>query len=334
MRHRISVEGSQCERTKDKRRRGTDPRQRTLSTTPTGTTANSNPSPRPSWNGPGPTRAGLCSTLAAGRGATTLATAATAERAVGVDLSRPLVELARRRAQAAKIANTEFVIADAQTHDFATGTFDVLISRFGLMFFDDPVRAFTNIRRSLNDDARAAFVSWQGLHANEWLMVIANAVSRHAELPEFGGQARGPGMFALSEPDEVTTLLGAAGFDQVECDSYTPTIVLGGGGGLDDSVDFLLAGGMPRGLLGLVDPSAADDVLRNRAHRARRSLRRRGRDSSRHLGVGGHRPGVARGLREAQGTTTLIGEPMARHCALRSKPLCLSRCMSECSRAR
>jgi SAM-dependent methyltransferase len=197
-----------------------------------------------------------------GSGATTLAAAATAERAVGVDLSQPLVELARRRARAARITNAEFVIADAQIHDFAAGTFDVLISRFGLMFFDDPVRAFTNIRRSLKDDARAAFVSWQGLHANEWLMVIANAVSRRAELPEFGGQARGPGMFALSEPDEITTLLGAAGFDHVECDSYTPTIVLGGGGGLDDSVDFLLSGGMPRGLLGLVDPSARDDVLR------------------------------------------------------------------------
>jgi ubiquinone/menaquinone biosynthesis C-methylase UbiE len=197
-----------------------------------------------------------------GSGATTLAAAATAERAVGVDLSEPLVELARRRARDARIANAEFVTADAQTHDFAAGAFDVLISRFGLMFFDDPVRAFTNIRRSLDDDARAAFVSWQGLHANEWLMVIADAVSRHAELPEFGGQARGPGMFALSEPDEIATLLGAAGFDQVECDSYTPTIVVGGGGGLDDSVDFLLAGGMPRGLLGFVDPSARDDVLR------------------------------------------------------------------------
>src|SRR6266508_5704419 len=124
-----------------------------------------------------------------GSGATTLAAAASAERVVGVDLSQPLVELARRRARAAKIANAEFVIADAQTHDFAAGTFDVLISRFGLMFFDDPVLAFTNIRRSLNDDARAAFVSWQGFHANEWLMVIANAVNRYAELPEFGGQA-------------------------------------------------------------------------------------------------------------------------------------------------
>ena len=196
-----------------------------------------------------------------GAGATTLAAAASAERAVGVDLSQPLVELARRRAQAATIANAEFVIADAQTHDFAAGTFDLLISQFGLMFFDEPVRAFTNIRRSLKDGGRAAFVAWQGLHANEWLMLIGDAVSRHGDLPEFGGQARGPGMFALCEPDEITTLLRAAGFDRVECDSYTPTIVLGGGGGLDDSIAFLLGMGMPRGLIGLVDPSARDDVL-------------------------------------------------------------------------
>ena len=197
-----------------------------------------------------------------GSGATTLAAAASAERVVGVDLSQPLVELARRRAQAATITNAEFVIADAQTYDFAAGAFDRLISQFGLMFFDDPVRAFTNIRRALRAGGRGAFVSWQDLHANEWLTLIADAVSRHAELPEFGGQARGPGMFALSEPDDITALLGAAGFDRVTCDSYTPTIVVGGGGSLDDSIDFLLDNPMPRGLLGLVDPSARDDVLR------------------------------------------------------------------------
>lgn len=197
-----------------------------------------------------------------GAGTTTLAAAARAERVVGVDLSQPLVELARRRAQAARITNAEFVVADAQTHDFVAGTFDLLISQFGLMFFDDPVQAFTNIRRALSAGGRAAFVCWQGLHANEWLMLIGDAVSRHVELPEFGGLTRGPGMFALSQPDEITTLLGAAGFDHVECDSYTPTIVLGGGANLDDSVEFLLGGGMPRGLLGLVDPSDRDDVLR------------------------------------------------------------------------
>lgn len=197
-----------------------------------------------------------------GSGTTTLAAAASAERVVGVDLSQPLVELARRRAKAAGINNAEFFIADAQTHDFVAGTFDLLISQFGLMFFDDPVQAFTNIRRALSAGGRAAFVCWQGLHANEWLMLIGDAVSRHVELPEFGGLTRGPGMFALSQPDEITTLLGAAGFDHVECDSYTPTIVLGGGANLDDSIEFLLGGGMPRGLLGFVDPSDRDDVLR------------------------------------------------------------------------
>src|SRR6059036_3670002 len=73
-----------------------------------------------------------------GSGTTTLAAAASAERVVGVDLSQPLVELARRRARVARITNAEFVIADAQTHDFVAGTFDLLISQFGLMFFDDP----------------------------------------------------------------------------------------------------------------------------------------------------------------------------------------------------
>jgi len=197
-----------------------------------------------------------------GSGATTLAAATRAGRVTGVDFSEPLVELARRRAQDARIGNVEFVIADAQTHQFVAGTFDLLISQFGLMFFDDPVRAFTNIRHALTTDGRAAFVCWQGLHANEWLMLIADAVRRHAELPEFGGLIRGPGMFALCRPDEITMLLGAAGFDQVECDSYTPTILLGGGGNLDDSVNFLLGGGMPRGLLGFVDPSDRNDVLR------------------------------------------------------------------------
>ena len=197
-----------------------------------------------------------------GSGTTTLAAATSAERVVGVDLSQPLLELARRRAQAARITNAEFFIADAQTHDFVAGTFDLLISQFGLMFFDDPVQAFTNIRGALSAGGHAAFVCWQGLHANEWLTLIGDAVSRHVELPEFGGLTRGPGMFALCQPDEITTLLGAAGFDHVECDSYTPTIVLGGGANLDDSVEFLLGGGMPRGLLGFVDPSDRDDVLR------------------------------------------------------------------------
>ena len=210
----------------------------------------------------GPEAHGVVLDVGCGSGASTLVAATQAERVVGVDFSKPLIELARRRAEAARIGNAEFLIADAQTHRFAAGTFDLVISQFGLMFFDDPVRAFTNIRRALRAGGRAAFVSWQGLHANEWLMVIASEVGRHVELPEFGGLSRGPGMFALAQPDEITTLLGAAGYEQVECHSYTPSIVLGGGGSLDDSVDFLFDNPMPRGLLGFVDRDSRDDVLR------------------------------------------------------------------------
>jgi SAM-dependent methyltransferase len=197
-----------------------------------------------------------------GSGATTLTAATKAERAAGIDLSRPLVELAMRRAQAAAIVNADFMIADAQTHNFAAGTFDLLISQFGMMFFDDPMRAFTNIRRALRPGGRAVFVSWQGLPANEWLALIGNAAGRHVELPEFGGQVRGPGMFSLCDVDETATLLRVAGFEQVECESCTPTILIGGGGSLAESIDFLLGTGMARGLLGLVDPSARADVIR------------------------------------------------------------------------
>ena len=97
-----------------------------------------------------------------GSGATTLTAAAKSESATGIDLSRPLVELALRRAQAAAVGNADFIIADAQTHDFAAGAFDLVISQFGLMFFDDPVRAFTNMKRALRPGGRVVFVSWQG----------------------------------------------------------------------------------------------------------------------------------------------------------------------------
>jgi SAM-dependent methyltransferase len=197
-----------------------------------------------------------------GSGATTLTAAGKAKRAVGLDLSRPLLELAVRRAEAAAVGNADFIVADAQTHDFAAATFDLLISQFGLMFFDDPVRAFTNLRRTLRPGGRVVFVCWQGLRANEWLTLIGDAASRHVELPEFGGQGRGPGMFSLCDVGEIATLLTAAGFDQVECESHTPTILIGGGGSLDESIDFLLDMGMARGLLGLVDQSARADVIR------------------------------------------------------------------------
>jgi ubiquinone/menaquinone biosynthesis C-methylase UbiE len=199
--------------------------------------------------------------IGCGCGATTLRAAALVQRAVGADLSEPLLEIARHRARASGVANAQFVIADAQTHPFEAGAFDAIISQFGVMFFDAPIAAFVNLRRALAPGGRAAFVCWQGLQANEWLMVLGRVVSQYVVLPQFGGQSGGPGMFSLCDPSEITTLLQSAGFEQVECDPLTPTILVGGGGTLDESIDFLLGMGMARGLIGLAGPDAHDAVI-------------------------------------------------------------------------
>lgn len=196
-----------------------------------------------------------------GCGALTLAAARIVDSVVGVDISVPLTEVASERARTARIDNVEFLVADAQTYAFVPGRFDLVVSQFGLMFFDDPVGAFSNLRRSLAPGGRLAFVSWQGLPANEWLTAIANEVADFAEIPEFGGLSKGPGMFALMDQDETTALLELAGFTEVAFEWLAPTILIGGGGTVDQSVEFLLGMGMARGLVALAGADAHDEVV-------------------------------------------------------------------------
>lgn len=191
-----------------------------------------------------------------GSGATTLTAARVASTALGADLSKPLLEVAAGRARSASADNAEFVVADAQTYPFAESAFDLIISQFGVIFFDDPVSAFANLRRSLAPGGRTAFVCWQGLEANEWVSVVGREVAKQVALPDLGGQAGGPGMFSLKDPDEAAALLDAAGLTQIELEPLSPTILLGGGGTLDESIDFLLGTGIARGLLGLAEPEA------------------------------------------------------------------------------
>ena len=196
-----------------------------------------------------------------GCGATTIAAARDARGALGVDISKPLLEVAADRARAGSVDNVEFVVADAQTYAFAEAAFDIIISQFGLMFFDNPMAAFANLRRALAPGGRVAFVCWQGLDANEWVSVVARAVAHYVALPDLGWQAGGPGMFALKDPSETTALLDAAGFTQTEIEPISPTIILGGGGTLDESIDFLLGTGIARGLLGRAEPDARAEAI-------------------------------------------------------------------------
>ena len=114
-----------------------------------------------------------------GCGATTIGAARLAAAAVGIDLSVPMLAVGPQRARIAGVSNIEFVADDAGRHQFATESFDAIISRFGVMFFDDPVMAFTNLRHALRVGGRLAFVCWQGLEANPRNgCLVAQRVSR------------------------------------------------------------------------------------------------------------------------------------------------------------
>ena len=184
-----------------------------------------------------------------GTGATTCAAARAASHghALGFDISRPMVEAARVRAARDGLANVSFEVGDAQTHAFDPGAADVVMSRFGVMFFDDPVAAFANIRAALHTDGRLVFMCWQGLLANEWMAVPGVAAAAHVPLPD-SGSSEAPGPFAFGDADRVRDVLGAAGFRDIAVGGVEEPILLGGGGSLEDTTAFLLNTGMARAL--------------------------------------------------------------------------------------
>ena len=201
-----------------------------------------------------------------GCGATTVAAARKVRQATGADLSKPMLAVAARRAEVAAVNNAEFIVADVQTHRFSEAAFDRIISRFGVMFFDDPVGAFTNLHRALAPDGQLAFVIWQPLAANEWLLVPGLAAAEHIALPDISGPTTGPGMFSLADQGRIQEILENAGFTNIEIEPTSPTITLGGGGTLDESVDFLLGTGIARALLDPAEPDTrakAIDAVRH-----------------------------------------------------------------------
>jgi SAM-dependent methyltransferase len=178
-----------------------------------------------------------------GCGATTRALAARvgAQGGVhGVDVSAPMLGRATALAHEAGLTNLRFTNADAQTHRFAPGDADLLFSRFGVMFFGDPPAAFRNLRGALRAGGRVAFVCWQPLADNPWLLVPLAAAAQHIQLPPPPAPGA-PGPFAFADPDRVRGILDAAGFEDIGFESVSDTLGVGGGG-LEEGVRFLLEG--------------------------------------------------------------------------------------------
>ncbi len=142
------------------------------------------------------------------------ARAAVSGAVLGLDLSAPALEEARRRGAAEGLHNVTYERADAQVHPFPAGNFDLCISRFGTMFFADPVAAFTNIARALRPRARLVLLVWQTRDRNEWSTAVRRALDPDAvtTVPA----ASDADAFSLGDPAVVEGILRTAGFDGID----------------------------------------------------------------------------------------------------------------------
>jgi SAM-dependent methyltransferase len=138
---------------------------------------------------------------------------------VGIDISAPLVELARDRASQAGAANVSFVVGDVQTGGLGSERFGLAVSQLGVMFFDEPLEAFGAIRAGLEPGGRFVFAAWQDVERNPWHTGRAlRSFVPPPRLPDPGKSPVGP--FSLGDPEYVRDILGGAGFGDVEDSAF------------------------------------------------------------------------------------------------------------------
>jgi SAM-dependent methyltransferase len=152
-----------------------------------------------------------------GTGTTTLAVARRVGergRVTGADLSEPMLALARTRAEREKTP-PEFVVANAQTYAFEPASFDAIISRFGVMFFEDPVEAFANLRRAAKPGGELRFIAWRSAAENPFMTTAERAAT--PLLPNLPPRRPdGPGQFAFGDRDRVEKILAASGWTEID----------------------------------------------------------------------------------------------------------------------
>ena len=152
-----------------------------------------------------------------GTGATTLAIArrlGTTGRAVGIDISEPMIGLARSRAERDG-SSAAFLVADAETYPFEAGTFDLMVSRFGVMFFADSVRAFANLRAALTDGGSLRALAWRTPADNPFMTTAERAAA--PLLPQLPARrTEGPGQFAFGDRQKVAGILGESGWNAID----------------------------------------------------------------------------------------------------------------------
>jgi SAM-dependent methyltransferase len=173
--------------------------------------------------------------IGCGCGASSLALANLGARVTGIDISEPMLEIARSRAEATD-GSVEFVLADALTHAFEAD-YSHLFSRFGVMFFSDPVLGFSNLISAMEESGRLCFICWRPAIENAWISIpMAAALAHMPPLPQT--DPRAPGPFAFSDKDYVAGILDAAGYREVEIDPVDQALTIGESSDSDQAIDF------------------------------------------------------------------------------------------------
>jgi ubiquinone/menaquinone biosynthesis C-methylase UbiE len=172
-----------------------------------------------------------------GSGETTLMAAQIGHELTGLDVSTSLLELAKSRAEKAGMTGVNFFLGDA-SRLFIDPPFDLIMSRFGVMFFDDPPKAFKNLAGMTNHGGRIVFVCWRSPNENQWVTLPMSALEG---MVEAGGakQAEGPGPFAFANPDKVRTLLTGAGFTQIKITPFDGEMTMGAAKGIHDAAAYI-----------------------------------------------------------------------------------------------
>ncbi|HET6188768.1 MAG TPA: class I SAM-dependent methyltransferase [Trebonia sp.] len=202
--------------------------------------------------------------IGCGAGQTTRQAAGIAQAgsAFGVDISAPAIERARALTRAEGLRNVTFERANAQDHRFPAARFDLAISRFGTMFFADPVAAFANIRRALRPAGRLVMMVWQAHERNEWEVAIRQSLSAAEGPPAPGPPAPpsgGPDAFSLADPPAVTEILRAAGFAGVNFTDVREPVYYGPD--VPSALNWVRGFTSTSDALKRLDPAAADRAL-------------------------------------------------------------------------
>jgi len=175
-----------------------------------------------------------------GCGATTIAFAqkvGPGGHVLGVDISAPMLARARQIAPAG--LPSDFVLADATVYPFDPASFDLLVSRFGVMFFAEPALSFANLRRALRPSGRLAFACWRDPRDNPFFMAPLQAVYKHApKLPQLGPEDPGP--FSFASEARVNRILREAGFSGIAMEPSDLWLDIAVGRGLDAAVEATL----------------------------------------------------------------------------------------------